>query len=93
MQTFIQFKLNNETVKISANSVQCYSNCLQIELVKLLVECRGTSEPGKSPLPLLFNKYLRFLDITHIEFFNYTDAQSLSSHENFAEKILTRIAA
>lgn len=87
------FKLNNENIKISANSVECASSCVQIELVKMLVECRAESEIGQCPLPLLFNKYLRFMDITHIEFIELEDPSFAKPDEYFAEKIIRRIAA
>ena len=93
MKTIMTFKLNNENIKISANSVECKSSCVQIELVKMLVECRSESALGQCPLPLLFNKYLRFMDITHIEFIELADPSFAKQDSHFADKIIRKIAA
>jgi hypothetical protein len=93
MKTIMTFKLNNENIKISANSVECKSSCVQIELVKMLVECRSESLIGQCPLPILFNKYLRFMDITHVEFIEIEDPSFAKPDSHFADNIIRRIAA
>jgi len=89
----MNFKLNNETVKITANSVECRNSCIQIEMVKMLVECRGETKMGESPLPLLFNRYLRFMDLTNIEFIEIKEPDFAEYDEYFANKIISKIAA
>ena len=93
MKTIIQFKLNDEAVKITANSVECKNSCVQVQLVKMLVECRSETEIGKCPLALFFNKYLRFMDITHTEFIEFNDTVYAGNGANFAELVLSKIAA
>mgnify|MGYP000358564091 CR=1 FL=1 len=93
MKTILTFKLNNEPIKISANSVECKSSCVQIELVKMLVECRAESFMGQCPLPILFNKYLRFMDITNIEFITLEEPSFAKKDDTFAEQVIRRIAA
>jgi len=93
MKTIMTFKLNNEHIKISANSVECRSSCVQIELVKMLVECRGEAIFGQCPLPILFNKYLRFMDITNIEFITLDEPSFAKKDDTFAEQVIRRIAA
>jgi hypothetical protein len=93
MKTILTFKLNNEHIKISANSVECKSSCVQIELVKMLVECRAESMMGQCPLPILFNKYLRFMDITNIEFITLEEPPFAKKDDTFAEQVIRRIAA
>ena len=93
MKTIIQFKLNDEVVKITANSVECKNSCVQVQLVKMLVECRQETEIGKCPLPLLFNKYLTLMEITHTEFIELDDSTHFNNGVSFAEYVLSKIAA
>jgi len=93
MKTIIQFKLNDEAVKITANSVECKNSCVQVQLVKMLVECRAETEIGKCPLALLFNKYLSLMDITHTQFIEWDDNNFTANSATFADLVLSRIAA
>ena len=93
MKTIIQFKLNDEAVKITANSVECKNSCVQVQLVKMLVECRSETEIGKCPLALFFNKYLSLMDLTHIEFIEMGEAIHATKGSEFAELVLSKIAA
>ena len=68
MKEQIKCLVNGFEVLITNNAVRTRNTSLQIELVKRLIECKEIAGFNKSALPVFFNKYLRFYQLSEVEF-------------------------
>lgn len=81
MKEQIKCLVNGFDVLITNNAVRTRNSSLQIELVKRLIECKEIAGFNKSALPLFFNKYLRFYELSEVEFVTVDNVKNIFKKE------------
>ena len=81
MKEQIKCLVNGFEVLITNNAVRTRNSSLQIELVKRLIECKEIAGFNKSALPLFFNKYLRFYQLSEVEFISVDSVKNMMKNE------------